>query len=259
MNIKHKLLSDYQFISDDKIITVIKSGTIIENYTYKSIILDKVIVESNPHYFEILDWKNELLIFMKKSKIPQPAILSKKLIPFINDMIISFDKPVKIVPSDDKEYIREKENELNIRIDRFESKEREYLEDLERFRKKEESYTKDLIKLSNKEKELKENQRKLELQILESVKSNDEIDDVVKNLEQKLSNSYKEIDIKELELDVREKNIENRVKYLENKISEIVSWKNIILNNWNYDLYPIPSFPNVLTNLLSSESTEMLP
>jgi DNA-directed RNA polymerase subunit beta len=35
MKIKHKLLSDYQYITPDKKIFLIKSGTIIEEYQYK--------------------------------------------------------------------------------------------------------------------------------------------------------------------------------------------------------------------------------
>ena len=35
MKIKHKLLSDYQYITNDKKIFLIKSGTIIEEYLYK--------------------------------------------------------------------------------------------------------------------------------------------------------------------------------------------------------------------------------
>jgi hypothetical protein len=35
MKIKHKLLSDYQYVSPDKKIFLIKSGTIIEEYFYK--------------------------------------------------------------------------------------------------------------------------------------------------------------------------------------------------------------------------------
>lgn len=120
MNLKHKLLSDYQFISDDKKITIIKSGTIIENYTCDKIVLDKVVVDSNPQYFEVFDWKSELILFMKKSKIPQPAILSKKLIPFINEIIKSSDR------EDSKEILEE----YRIKIERLELDEKKYKENL---------------------------------------------------------------------------------------------------------------------------------
>ena len=66
MKIKHKLLSDYQLITTENKIVLIKSGTIIENYTYEGIEIDKSIIDSNTNYFEIMNWKNELIIFMKK-------------------------------------------------------------------------------------------------------------------------------------------------------------------------------------------------
>ena len=87
MKIKHKLLNDFQYISPDKKIFVLKSGTILEEYNYKVksdiIPIDKDIVDNNPEFFEVVDWKAELMTFMKANKLPQPAQLGKKLIPFI--------------------------------------------------------------------------------------------------------------------------------------------------------------------------------
>ena len=34
MNIKHRVVTDYQFITSDKKIVVLKTGTILENHTY---------------------------------------------------------------------------------------------------------------------------------------------------------------------------------------------------------------------------------
>ena len=86
MKIKHKLLSDYQYITPDKKIFLIKSGTIIEEYQYKlkgeNIPIDKDIVEANPQLFDPIDWKAELLTYMRAEKLPQPAQLGKKIIPF---------------------------------------------------------------------------------------------------------------------------------------------------------------------------------
>ena len=93
MKLKHKLLTDFQYLSDDKKIITLKSGSIIEEYNFnlkgESIKIDKEIIDANPEIFSIVDWKSELLTFIKSNKLPQPAILTKKITPFIEDMILS--------------------------------------------------------------------------------------------------------------------------------------------------------------------------
>ena len=89
MKLKHKLIKEFQYLGDDKKIIVLKVGTILEEYVYKLkseiIPIDKDIVDSNPDFFEIVEWKAELLSYLKSNKIPQPAILSKKLYPFMEE------------------------------------------------------------------------------------------------------------------------------------------------------------------------------
>ena len=83
MKIKHKLLSDYQYTSSDKKIFLIKSGTILDNYNYRikdeMIEVDKDIIDNNPQYFKIIDWKEELHTFIKVNKLPSPKTLANKL------------------------------------------------------------------------------------------------------------------------------------------------------------------------------------
>ena len=93
MKIKHKLLSDYQYLTPDKKIFILKSGTIINNYIYsikdESIPIDKDIIDNNPDFFEVVDYKYELLAYLKSNKIPQPTQMHKKLLPFIEEMILT--------------------------------------------------------------------------------------------------------------------------------------------------------------------------
>lgn len=93
MNIKHKLTKDFYLLSSDKKILILKYGSILENYIYKTkndtIKIDKDIVDANPEFFQLIDWKSELLIYLKYNKIPQPSQIYKKLIPFIEEIIIS--------------------------------------------------------------------------------------------------------------------------------------------------------------------------
>lgn len=266
MKIKHKLLSDYQFISDSKIITLIKAGTIIENYIYKDISIDKEIIDSNPQYFEIFDWKNELVLFMKMNKIPQPAVLSKKLIPFINDMIVSIEQPVTKnidTSNEDRERLKEKEQEYELRNSRLERREQEYLDDIKSLRNKEESYRADLLKLSSKELELQqslksinEKQRQYDIQILESL-NNDNIDQKYKSIEDKITQDYNELANREEKLQIAMNNFQEELKefenlkasikdynlYLDERLAMVYDWKEKVLNNWNYALYPIQEFP----------------
>ena len=94
MNTKHKVIQDYQFTTNDKKIVILKIGTILENYTYsnkstlENIKMDKDIIDKNTSFFKQIDWKEELNSFIKTNKIPQPAVLTKKLVPFIEEMFI---------------------------------------------------------------------------------------------------------------------------------------------------------------------------
>ena len=73
MKLKHKLLTDFQYLSDDKKIITLKSGSIIEEYNFnlkgESIKIDKEIIDANPEIFSIVDWKSELLTFIKSNKL----------------------------------------------------------------------------------------------------------------------------------------------------------------------------------------------
>ena len=93
MKIKHKVIKEFQYLSPDKKIFILKIGTITEDYIYRVknelIPIDKDIIDNNPEFFEVIDWKAELLTFMRAEKMPQPAQLGKKLIPFFEEMVMS--------------------------------------------------------------------------------------------------------------------------------------------------------------------------
>ena len=113
MKLKHKVIKDFQFLTDDKKILILKANTVLEEYVYsqkdEKVNIDKDIVDNNPEFFLEIDWKAELLSYLKTNKIPQPAVLSKKLIPFIDDMILgSLPEPTSGSVVDD-EYVKELE------------------------------------------------------------------------------------------------------------------------------------------------------
>ena len=142
MKIKHKVVKEFQYLTPDKKIFILKVGTILGEYIYKvkneSINIDKDIIDNNPDFFENIDWKSELISFMKSEKLPQPAQLGKKLIPFIDEMILSsIQTQHPSGPSMDESKVKElewkeidlgnrdkrikdKEDELDIRIKRVE-------------------------------------------------------------------------------------------------------------------------------------------
>lgn len=271
MNLKHKVIKDFQYLTPDKKIFTLKSGTIIEEYVFKIkneyVTIDKDVIDNNPDFFEIVEWKAELLTYLKTNKIPQPALLSKKIIPFIMEIISSIEQPqIKNDSfSEERERLRDKEKDYDIRIERLERKEKEYLEDLKSLKYKEDSYRSDMIKLSNRELELQENlrivnekQRKYDIQQLESINSAT-IDDKYKELEEKIKQNFQEISereskLKELMSNFQEEyqkmeDIKLKIKdyntYLDIKFSEIHNWRETVFNNWNYDLYPIPNFPTI--------------
>lgn len=121
---RHKLIQDFQFISNDKKIFILKTGIFLEEYVYKlkgeEIPIDKEIVDANPQFFQLIDWKSELLIHLKQNKIAQPSQISKKLIPFIEDMILS---SIEKQPAEDSN-LKELEKEYTSKIKELERKEK---------------------------------------------------------------------------------------------------------------------------------------
>ncbi len=91
MDVKHKVLKDFQLLTEDKKIVILKAKTIIENYQFKnktdSVKVSKEIIDNNPDYFSKIDWKEEFTNFLKQNKLPQPAILTKKIVPFIESLL----------------------------------------------------------------------------------------------------------------------------------------------------------------------------
>jgi DNA repair exonuclease SbcCD ATPase subunit len=249
MKVKHKLIQDFQFTSIDKKIYVLKSGTIIENYLYKTkvdeIPINKDIVDSNPEFFELIDWKSELLAFMKANKVQQSAALGKKLIPFIDNFIVA---PLKenqqtittttIDISKEEELnsgledlqrrdrrLKDKEDEIDIRLKRVEKRENEYKEDLKSLDKKENDLrerSKELInkslELDDKEQELKEQERNIDLNDL---KSSEQIDSKYSELQRKLDQDMKSLSQKEKDLDNKTKELKNKELDLDKKYSEM--------------------------------------
>jgi len=138
MSLKHKVLKDFQFVTVDKKIVVLKAKTVLENYKYKtkndSISLEKDVVDNNPEFFAPIDWKEELNTYIKQNKIPSPAILTKKLVPFIEEMFILNQEPseptiVHSVNIDSDLHLREIELEAKIKKNELrESKLKEELE-----------------------------------------------------------------------------------------------------------------------------------
>jgi uncharacterized coiled-coil DUF342 family protein len=219
MIIKHKLTSDYQHITTDKKIIKIKSNTILEDYHFilkkEKIPIDKDIVDSNPDLFKLIDWKYDLLSYMKTNKMPSPAIISKKLIPFIEELIENVPTPEKetIIQTEyvqldqkwieiverlknEKNELRSQNNELNIKISQL-------LEGVELTQKQSNDINEIVEKLKTEKKELISKNSELTLKIEQLLDDSDLIqkqstdkNDIV----EKLKNEKKELILKNNEL-----------------------------------------------------------
>jgi myosin heavy subunit len=253
MKIKHKLLNDFQFLSPDKKIFILKKGVILEEYNYRVktdiIPIDKDIVDNNPEYFEIIDWKMELLSYMKVNKMPQPAQLGKKLIPFIEEMVLSTvsqsvgpkldeskikeleEKETELfkeeqnlqrlkISLDSKEkVVKDKEEEIEVRFKRLEKKENDYKNDLISLEKKEEDLrvkSKEVIdknlELDDKLQDIRELERNLNLN---SLKSSEEIDFKYAELQSKMDSDLKKLSDGEKDLEFKLKELTKKEKDLE--------------------------------------------
>jgi hypothetical protein len=72
MKLKHKVIKEFQFLTPDKKILILKVNTVLEEYVYcqkdESITIDKDIVDNNPEFFQEVDWRAELLSYLKTNK-----------------------------------------------------------------------------------------------------------------------------------------------------------------------------------------------
>ena len=239
MKIKHKVIKEFQYLSPDKKIFVLKSGTVLEEYNYKVksevIPVDKEIIDNNPEFFEVIDWKAELMSYMKLNKMPQPAQLGKKLIPFIEEMVLSSIQVAPAAPAIDdakireverkeadqasrEKRIKEKEEEIEIRLKRVEKRESEYKEDLksldrreDELRERSKELTEKALDLDDKLQDLNERERNLDRAALESSK---DIDEKYVKLQEKIDSDLKS-------LADREKALEKKAKDLARQIDEI--------------------------------------
>ena len=226
MKVKHKLLSDYQFTSNDKKIFILKSGTILEEYTYKSkdgeILIDRDIIDNNPLFFQAIDWKIELLSHLKSEKVPQPSQIHKKLIPFIEDMILSSIQHQTVVaaPVDDSlmKKVEQKENDLNQREKRIKDREEEIEIRLKRIEKREESYKDDLKVLDKKEDDLRLRNKEVIEKQLDVEEKLQEINNKERNLDKTILESAKDIDVKYADL---QRKIEKDLRVVSEKEKDI--------------------------------------
>jgi DNA repair exonuclease SbcCD ATPase subunit len=259
MKLKHKVIKEFQYLSPDKKIFILKVGTILEEYIYKVktelIPIDKAIIDNNPEFFEVIDWKAELLTFMRSEKMPQPAQLGKKLIPFFEEMIMSsiqqqsgssmdpslmkdverreselnnikreLDRREIDLDSRDRR-IKDKEDEIDVRIKRVEKREDEYKLDVKGLEKKEDdlrsrtrSITEKELDIQDKTQELNEKERNIDRIALSSAK---EIDSKYVELQSKIDSDLANLSKREKELETGFKNLKELETQLENNMAEI--------------------------------------
>ena len=211
MKIKHKLLSDFQYISPDKKIFIIKAGTVLEAYNYKLksdiIPIDKEIVDANPEIFNVVDWKAELLTYIKTNKLPTPAVLTKKLIPFIEEIVLSNTaqniQSVQTVAVVDETKVRElelKELELNSRERLVKDQEEDIANRIKRVQTREDENKRDIKSIEDRDEDFRKKSKDIESKISDLSKRELKLEDVESKFK-KLSSEFsgRESDLKERE------------------------------------------------------------
>lgn len=227
MKIKHRVLKDFPYIAPNKKIITLEKGTILTDFTYEfkedgdKIKLDRDIIDNNPDFFLLLDWRDELHSYIKVNKFKSPKTLAKKLEPFIDEMIISSmedeDSTEGVMDKDrlreleDREYkverlereLSSKEDEIKNRNSRLVKRESDYKEDLKILDSKEDKMREDYKVLKDKEldldnriSKLKQKERDLDKTILES--SN--IDEKYEEFKSKMKQDTDELNKKEEKL-----------------------------------------------------------
>lgn len=239
MKIKHKVVKEFQYLSPDKKIFVLKPGTVLEEYNYKVkaevIPIDKEIIDNNPEFFETIDWKAELMSYMKVNKMPQPAQLGKKLIPFIEEMVLSSIQAAP-APAVDEARAREVEalsQELSSRERRIKDKEEEAEIRLKRVEKREAEYKEDLKGLDKKESELRERSKELAEKSLDIEDRMQDLNEKERNLDRaaldysKTDEKYAELQ-KKIDEDLKrltegERDLESKAKLISDRESRLES------------------------------------
>jgi chromosome segregation ATPase len=293
MKIKHKVVKEFQYLSPDKKIFILKIGTILQEYIYKVktelIPIDKAIIDNNPEFFEVIDWKAELLTFMRSEKMPQPAQLGKKLIPFFEEMIMSsiqhenvpsmdpalmkdverretelnnFKRDLDRIETDlesrDRR-IKDREDEIEIRLKRVEKREDEYKLDLKTLEKKDDeirvknrTITEKELDLQEKSQELNERERNLDRTALTSAK---EIDSKYSELQSKIDSDLADLSKREKELEAGFKNVKELESMLDSKMNEITeSNKSKIYSDLEAELKGIESEVRNISSIADSLS-----
>ena len=231
MKIKLKVIQDVQYLTEDKKIIVLKSGSIIEEYVYKFkndiINIDRDIIHNNVEFFQPVDWRSELNACLKQNKIPQPAIIVKKIAPFIEEMfIVSNNTNNNNNTSSDN--ISKLELELESKLRKFELREEQLQLEIRELQKKEKEFIIKEKELRKFESEINNRESNIDQLILDSNSNLDikqqEMNDKVENKLLELKEREKEIELKIINIEKREKDIEN----MSNNTSDYISKKNVI-------------------------------
>jgi len=170
------------------------------------------IIKNNPDYFSHIDWKEELQAYLKTNKIPQPAVITKKLLPFIESLLDE-------LPTKTREIIIEKEVTKEVIVEKPITIEKEVIIE------KTSSNSNNLeFELESKVKKIDILQKKLEDEIRETnekeaeflAKSTriDQKEIDLKDKEQKLSDLSKQLELKEKDLSQLQKVLDSKASNL---------------------------------------------
>jgi hypothetical protein len=206
MAIKHKVLKDFQLLTEDKKILILKAKTIIEDYKFKNkletVSVPVDIIKNNPDYFSFIDWKEELQSYLKVNKIPHPAVITKKLVPFIETMMNQGNSTIKEVIVEKEVFIEKPmvvsddtlSIELEAKLKKIQLKESQLDKEISETNQKEIEIDSLIKRYDQKEKNLNEEKSKLESKRSEFLKEKEEIEDLKKSLEIKENKLKKIID-----------------------------------------------------------------
>jgi len=232
MSVKYKVLKDFQLITEDKKIIIIKAKTIIENYTFKNkneiVKVPIEVIKNNEDYFAQFDWKEELQTFLRTNKIPQPAVITKKIVPFIELLMEESGTVIKEVFVEkevikeviiEKPTIVEKEVIKEVIVEKPKIVEKEVIVEKPKLVEKEIIVEK-LVTDNSASIELESKLNKLQLkenQLDREIQANNEKELSLENLEKKLNQLSQSLESKSKELDQKETELLNKEQTLNEK------------------------------------------
>lgn len=99
---RYEVIKDFQYTNEKMQIMILPENQVVEQYdtdTYifkiraKTYQIAKILIENNPSFFKVVDWREDLLRVMKKDKKSTTPTIHKQVVAYIENEVL-FEKEI---------------------------------------------------------------------------------------------------------------------------------------------------------------------